>query len=326
MSQDTLDLMLVDPLPLLGRRVSLRHRMGSRDGRPLYSDAVGVLERDGERWVVHTRRGPVRVDPERVRAVREVPPARPRRAPLAAIVEVERACARAWPPQVVEPLGDWLLRAAGGFTLRANSALVIGDPGMPVPDALDRAVAFADRYGIVARATVPQATPWEAPLERAGWVPGGTPDGGEQGGAVSVQVAPLRGLLGAPVAGGVTLDAEPAPEWWPLVGAPGATAVHRAVLAGPGVGFGVARVDGAVVGAVRAAVADGWLHLARLAICPAHRRRGLGRALTLAAARWAAERGAHSAMLQMLPHNTAAGRLYAGLGFTEHHTYRIWNP
>ncbi len=315
-----------DPFPLLGRRVTLRHRVGSRDGRPLYSDAVGMLERDGGRWVVHTRRGPVRVDPERVDAVREVPPALPRRASLAAIVEVERACARAWPPQVVEPLGDWLLRAASGFTNRANSALVVGDPGVPVPDALGRVVAFAERNGIPPRASVPRSTPWEVPLERAGWTPDGSPDGGRPGGAVSVQVAPLGGLLGAPVAEGVTVEVEPTPEWWGLVGASGASAAHRTVLACPGAGFGVARVDGVVVGAVRAAVADGWLHLARLEVDPAHRRRGLGRALALAAAQWAAERGAYSAALQVLPANTAAKRLHAGLGFTEHHSYRIWTP
>jgi hypothetical protein len=28
-----------------------------------------------------------------------------------------------------EPLGEWTLRAAGGFTGRANSCLAVGDPG-----------------------------------------------------------------------------------------------------------------------------------------------------------------------------------------------------
>ena len=28
-------------------------------------------------------------------------------------------------------LGEWLLRAGGGFTGRVDSALVVGDPGLP---------------------------------------------------------------------------------------------------------------------------------------------------------------------------------------------------
>lgn len=319
--------MPADPLPLLGRRVALRHRVGSRDGRPLFTDAVGVLDRDGGRWLVHTRRGPVLVDPVAVRAVREIPGARPRRAALSAIAAVERACTRAWPPQVVEPLGDWLLRAAGGFTGRANSALVIGDPGMPVPAALDRAVAFAQRHAIPARAAVPQGTPWDAALERAGWQPSGTPDGWQPGGAVSVQVAPLHALRGAASAVGITVTAEPVPDWWRLVvGTPEPSEAQRAVLAAGDVGYGLARVGDVVVGAVRAAVVDGWLHLARLAVVPEHRRAGIGTALTLAAAGWAAERGAERAVLQVLPGDTAAQRRYAGLGFAEHHRYRLWSP
>lgn len=316
-----------DPHPLLGRRVALRHRVGYRDGRPLFSDAVGVLDRVGERWLVHTRRGPVLVDPVAIRAVREIPEARPRRAPLAAIAEVERACARAWPPLVVEPLGDWLLRAASGFTARANTALVIGDPGVPVPAALDRVVAFAQRHDIPPRASVPQGTPWEAALERAGWGPFGTPDGGRSGGSVSVQVAPLDALRGTTTAAGVTVATEPVPEWWWLVvGTTKPSDAQRAVLAAGEVGYGLARAGDAVVGAVRATVVGGWLHLARLAVVPQHRRAGIGSALILGAARWAAERGAERATVQLLPGNTAAQRIYAGLSFTEHHRYRLWSP
>ncbi|MCW2554477.1 MAG: GCN5-related N-acetyltransferase [Mycobacterium sp.] len=67
---------------LVGRRVSLRHRIGERDGRPLYSDAVGVLTADGDTVTVHGRRGPVEVLRSAVVAVRAVPPAPPRRASL----------------------------------------------------------------------------------------------------------------------------------------------------------------------------------------------------------------------------------------------------
>ena len=41
-----------------------------------------------------------------------------------------------WRGTEEEWLGDWLLRAAEGFTGRANSVLPLGDPGMPLDEAL----------------------------------------------------------------------------------------------------------------------------------------------------------------------------------------------
>ncbi len=312
---------MADPRPLLGRRVSLRYRLPS--GRPgaRYSDAVGDLDQDRDRWLVHTRRGPVTVHPADVVAVRAVPPPRPRRAPLDAVTQLERVCARGWPAPVTRSLGDWLLRAAGGFTGRANSALAVGDPGCAIPEALDEVRRFAAQHGVTPRAQVVQTTPWEAAVERAGWAVD-DPD------PVSVQVARLPAVADRATAGGdVEVADAPGPDWWRLVAAttqPGEA--QRAVLLGGVVGFGLARVDGEVVGAVRAALVDEWVHLARLAIDPAHHGRGLGRALTVAACGWAQQRGARHAVLQVLRANTAADRLYAGLGFTEHHRYRYWAP
>lgn len=53
-----------------------------------------------------------------------------------AITELERIAARHWRGTEEDRLGGWLLRAADGFTGRANSALPLGDPGMPLDDAL----------------------------------------------------------------------------------------------------------------------------------------------------------------------------------------------
>lgn len=311
-----------DPRPLLGRRVSLRYRLPS--GRPgaRYSDAVGDLDQDRGRWLVHTRRGPVAVDPADVVAVRAVPPPRPRRAPLDAVTQLERVCASGWPAPVTRPLGDWLLRAAGGFTGRANSALAVGDPGLAIPEALAEVRRFAARHDVAPRAQVVQTTPWEAAVERAGWAVD-DPD------PVSVRVARLVDVVDRVPAGTTDIEVAdaPGPDWWRLVaGTTYPSEAQRAVLLGGVVGFGLARIDGEVIGAVRAALVDEWVHLARLAIDPAWRRQGLGRALTAAASAWAQQRGAHHAVLQVSLANTAACRLYATLGFAEHHRYRYWAP
>ena len=52
------------------------------------------------------------------------------------MTDLERVAAAHWRGTEEEWLGDWLLRAAGGFTGRANSALPLGDPGLPLDDAL----------------------------------------------------------------------------------------------------------------------------------------------------------------------------------------------
>ena len=52
------------------------------------------------------------------------------------VEDLERAAALHWQAPETEPLGEWRLRAAAGFTGRANSALPLGDPGLPLPEAV----------------------------------------------------------------------------------------------------------------------------------------------------------------------------------------------
>ena len=75
--------------------------------------------------------------------------------PLPVVATLERLAARSWRGLEEAAYGEWLLRAGGGFTGRANSVLVLGDP----PDALPDAVAHVTRWyaerGLTARAQVP---------------------------------------------------------------------------------------------------------------------------------------------------------------------------
>ena len=121
---------------------------------------------DGGEFVVHTRRGPVRVARADVVAVRAIPPPVPRRPSWAAVARLENLCADAWPARVDRPLGAWRLRAAGGFTGRANAALAVGDPGIPVPAALEAVRAFADEHGVPPRVHVPVGSPWDRAVAR----------------------------------------------------------------------------------------------------------------------------------------------------------------
>lgn len=232
---------------------------------------------------------------------------------------LELRCAAAWPAVTVDKIGDWQLRAADGFTGRANSALAVGDPGMPVEHALRAVCDFAHDHAIapVVQAVVGGAA--ERAIEAAGWVPH---TGHPAGHLVSV----LTGPLGA---GGedISVLAAPTAAWWELtIGRSDPTDAQRHVLTTGQVGYPVAYVMGITAGAVRAAVVDDVLHISRLAVRPEYRRRGLASALMAACGPWAAERGATRTVLQVAVDNRDALALYEGLGFTEHHRYRYWVP
>ncbi|MFR9801751.1 GNAT family N-acetyltransferase [Pseudonocardia sp. RS010] len=313
----------------LGERVALRHRIGGREGRPLYTDAVGTLSDGGAGTVlVDTRKGPVRVDRAAVVALRVVPPAPARRASWSAVSRLENLCADAWPTLVDERLGGWRLRAAGGFTGRANSALAVGDPGLPVPAALDRVREFAGVHGLVPRLQTPMGSPWSEAARREGWVL----DGGHQAGPeVAVLVADLTALAAAGGSGPPVEDVElthgPTDDWWAVTGAPASDAERHVLTRAARPGFVVARgAGGTPTGALRAAVVEDHLHLSRLATGPEVRRQGVGTALTAAAAVWGREQGARWAVLQVNLQNEGARSFWARLGCTEHHRYHYLGP
>jgi GNAT superfamily N-acetyltransferase len=321
---------------LIGRRVSLRYRLATdpteptpRRG-PTMTDAVGELASDGpDAVLVHTRRGVVRVLRAAVVAVRAIPPPMPRRAPWAAVARLERLCSDAWPPVHRVDIGDWRLRAADGFTGRANSALVTGDPGVRIGEALALLREFAAEHSIPPMAQVAMDSPWERALRQQGWVPHATRDAGAE---VSVLVGELDAITAPPEPAGAEprIRAEPDEQWWRLVlGEHPATLAQRHVLTAPGLahtGFGIARRDGVPVAAIRTAIVQDHLYVARLNVLPEHRRIGLATALMGAAARWAVDRGAGWCVLQVAVHNTAALQLYRRLGFAQHHGFRYLRP
>lgn len=308
-----------------GRRASVRYRIGERDGRPLYSDAVGDVALDGSMITIDTRRGPVRIARAAVVAVRAVPPAVPRRASWAVVARLEELCADAWPAVTDDRLGAWRMRAAGGYTGRANSALALGDPGMPTAAALDTVRVFAARHAVQPRVTVPVGSPWDTAVTGAGWVLDVDHPAGAE---AAVLVADLAGLA-APIAASITLPERPEPDWWAL-GLRGAepSAVQRHVLDPPlRTAFALARDPaGTAVGQVRATIVDDHLHLSWLEVVPTARRTGLATALIAAAATWARGHGATYGVLQVARHNTGARALYADTGWREHHGYRYLVP
>ncbi|MEU9415551.1 GNAT family N-acetyltransferase [Streptomyces sp. NPDC048272] len=303
----------------VGKRVSVRRVEAERSDSPSFTDTVGVLTswNDGVLTITRKDGTSVRIAESSLVAGKTVPaaPAR-RRGPAASFEELARVTARAWQPLESEPLGEWTLRAAEGFTRRANSALPLGDPGIPVPEALARVTSwYADR-GLPAyvQAATGAAGTQEllcAELERLGWV-----------NEVSAQVR-IGGL--APIAdvdadvSDVRLLRSPDERWLSRYGkVRDPDLARRMLVEGPSVWF-------ATLGGGRAigrTVVDGrWAGFGAVDVDPEHRRRGLATAVMAALSRRALEEGASAAWLQVEAENPGARALYDGLGFATHHTY-----
>ncbi len=257
----------------------------------------------------------------------KVVPAAParRRGPAASYEELARVAARAWPPVESERLGAWELRAAGGFTRRANSVLPLGDPGLPLDEALTAVRRWYGERGLpayVQTATGAAGTqePLCAELERRGWVREVTAEVWTGG------LAPVADLSeGA----GVVLSREADEAWLARYQRKGVSDVALRVLGGgPSVWFATvpgadADADGpGAPAAIGRCVVDGrWASFAAVEVDPARRRRGLATAVMAALARRALDEGASAAWLQVETDNAGARALYAGMGFAAHHAY-----
>ena len=84
------------------------------------------------------------------------------------ITELEAVAALGWRAPEEARLGQWLLRAAEGFTGRANSALAAGDPGSSLADAVAKVGAWYAARGLPAMIAVPYplGRPGEGPVDR----------------------------------------------------------------------------------------------------------------------------------------------------------------
>ncbi len=306
----------------LGHRVVVRYRVGTTDaGHALLTDVLGELVGlTGATLVVRPDAGEEQVVARSsVFAAKRVPPRPPR---WSEMLELERVADRAWPAPIHEQLGEWYLRAAQGWTNRANSALPLGDPGRALGEAIDACRTWYAALGLRPRITVPLPVRRDIAdaLTALGWYPQPR---------VLVQVAPLRAIIAAvpepPSPVRVELTGTPSPQFLGRLARwksePPDSAHH--ILAGNGpVAFAEIRdEDGSVVATGRGAVVADWQHLGLVEVAPLARRRGLARAVTRALASWAVQRGARRAVLQVEHDSTAAIALYASLGFTTHHSY-----
>ncbi|HEV2089221.1 MAG TPA: GNAT family N-acetyltransferase [Cryptosporangiaceae bacterium] len=242
------------------------------------------------------------------------------------VLELERIAALGWRGLESFQLGGWELRAAGGFTGRANSVLPLGDPPMPFDAALARVVDWYAERGLPPTFQLPLPTREDlrAALAERGWT--------DRWGAV-VMTASIPDVLdivpARPDLPPVTIADTPDAAWLagyhyrggelPPVGV-------QVLQTGAAPAFAAVTEAGTTVAIARAALDEGWVGLAAVEVDAAHRRRGLARHLLVEILRYAAARGARWAYLQTEETNRAAVTLYERAGFAAHHVYRYYRP
>jgi len=238
------------------------------------------------------------------------------------ILRLEAAAALGWQSSDQEKLGDWRLRAEGGFTGRANSVLPLGEAGMSLPEAGAAVRAWYRSRGLPACVAVPfpLAGPGDDPLDAFlagdGWTirPG-------RGIVMTASSTTLR-RPGAAVA--VTIDERPDEAWFEVYhyrGQPAPPAARRLVMSAPWQAFASVYDGKTIVAIGRVAVAEGWAGLTAMEVVHTHRRRGLASSVIAALADTAADQGAQQLYLQVDDTNTGAQALYARHGFTPRHRY-----
>ena len=276
------------------------------------ADTLSVRRRDGT---------VVEVAVDDVRAGRVVPPGPAQRV---GAHELQMIMARGWRAIETEDCGGWLLRAAGGFTGRANSALVSPDA---VPDPSGRLATVRRWYAERALPAKLQVVVDHEPpglvdvLDDEGWTPA------RRTHTMTAEIAHVLRAATPPAELAVELPSRPDDAWLaayrndegPL--SPGAL---RVISDHPAVVFASVRADERCVAVARVAVDGRWAGVSCVEVDDGHRRRGLAQAVTAAALRWAVDRGARRSYLQVVTTNASAIALWERLGYRRHHDYVYW--
>ncbi|MBD0292636.1 MAG: GNAT family N-acetyltransferase [Jiangellaceae bacterium] len=303
----------------IGRRVVVRYRVAESG---MATDALGQLA-DWADGALHVRRADgelVVVPVDAVIAAKRIP-ARP--VARREVRALEAAAALGWRALEVDHVGGWLLRAAGGFTGRANSCLPLSSPGMPLSDAIAVVERWYAARGLRPAFQLPHplAGQLDAALSARGWP---APD--QEVLVLTAQVTAAADALREDLPRSV-IAGEPDDAWLGVYRGGDLPPAARQLLGNADVvAFASIDVSGRRVAIGRGAVTaapDGtrWLGITAVEVVPEARRRGYGSHITAALARWAAKHEATGAYVQVAGGNTVAAAAYERIGFTEHHRY-----
>lgn len=237
----------------------------------------------------------------------------------------ERAGLQAWPGVDVEWDGDWVRRASGGYTKRANSVQCLNPADNDDVDArIDAAEAwFAQRkLPPVFRMTPLSAPALSAALDARGWR---TIDASYLFAMPlePTQADPRGRIYGVHDRGWLTIQQSLAGYTDEQL-AKLETLLHAMTVAACGI---VLHDDhGTPVTSALMAIADGIVVTGNVVTAPDQRRKGYGAAMMRTGHAWAHDAGARIAALNVQADNDGAQALYGSLGYTYQYDYHYRVP
>jgi GNAT superfamily N-acetyltransferase len=228
---------------------------------------------------------------------------------------VEELAARGWPAAETVRAEGWLLRHTPSLTRRrSNSALPLADDhGDPV--LVEDFYARRGARAVVQVSPAERRTGLDEELARRGWSHEGETD---------VLLADADTVLARTALGEVALARRPDPSWVAAWAAcdprPDAAEHARDVFARiePEAAFALAADR---LGAGIAVCERGWVGLFSVVTAAGARRRGTAGNVLHALTRWAVDRGARRAYLQVEADNAVAQAFWASAGFERSHGY-----
>ena len=281
------------------------------------TDVLGVCEA-WENGVVTVRRKDgslVEIAVRDIVAGKPVPPGPSLHHRLSA-EQADRLALPGWLPVETEALGEWVLRASGGFSSRGNSVFALGNPGVDLDEAAARVAQWYRARSLPPRAHVRPEGRVAAAFAEAGW---STYE------PTLLMLAPvsrvLRSLGTRPtvqVSHDVAVDAG-----WLATDDRAARYGEdaRSVLEAGEVTFVTVRDGDTVLARGRGAFHSDWIGVSCLWTREDLRGTGLNSAVLASLLSWGAERGATTTYLQVVVSNHAAEQIYESHGYEVHHRY-----
>ncbi|NHN30761.1 GNAT family N-acetyltransferase [Paenibacillus agricola] len=243
--------------------------------------------------------------------------------------EIERYAYHTWPAATTLPYGDWILRASGGITKRANSVWTASGNEMPQGDWLREVEQFYKTQNLPACYHISDASPKgiEASLEVAGY---------SKLFPCSVLVADTKQViqLSSYEPKAITIHFQPlcADRWlsdflrlegFSMDKYDFYSALFSRITQLKS--FCSLYLDGECIAIGTAVVENGWAGFTNIAVKAELRGQGIGRLLLHSLAQWSQSHGADRLYLQVLDNNRPAHRLYHKSGFSPlfHYHYRV---
>ena len=302
---------------LIGKRLTIRLHESSGG----YRDIVGILA--SPTTLQHKDGHIITFSPDQIAIYREIialPDSAGKGAPLSIrIIELEKMINSTWGSLEEVWHGQWLFRASGKFTMRANSIVPLGtppfgEPDKPLAEAIQVAINFYKERKLkpVFSIPLPLYEELDTYLGEHGW---------EEKVRAQIQVSDLK-HLDVLTSNVLNVSATCTPEWLevqndqPLLSMMGKTRALYYSLT----------INNVAVAVARAGLSDQWAVITRFFVKPEFREQKLGQEFMTLMINDLLSQGATKAALQVDGANNAALALYAKLGFRKHHeySYRIY--